>query len=312
MELRSTSRVDGTRSFGATSSNEERREKILVWSIDSETGVLTDVLMCQPTFYKWIETNAIARATLESAREIDAQALQSQFRQLEDALDHAGVRRHYVEPEPHLHYQVYTRDSSQTTPWGPALTQLALVARRGEAASILRFHGPNEGFWRYSSAGAIEGGDIHVIRPGLLLVGYSGIRTTREGAAQFARWFEDAGWEARLEPFSEHFLHLDVLFCMAAEGLAVACIEALGDPFADWLKAHGIRVIEATYREAMAMSCNLLALGRERAISPRHSRRINAALRAEGITIYDPDLDLFAAGGGSVHCMTMPLKRGAI
>ena len=80
----------------------------MVWSVDSETGALTDVLMCQPTFYKWIETNAIVRATLESARQIDVQALQSQFRQLEDALDHAGVQRHYIEPESHLHYQVYT------------------------------------------------------------------------------------------------------------------------------------------------------------------------------------------------------------
>ena len=99
---------------------------------------------------------------------------------------------------------------------------------------------------------------------------------------------------------------------MAADGLAVACIEALGDPFADWLRAHGIRIIEATYREVMAMSCNLLALGRDRVISPVHSKRINAALRAEGIKVYDPELDLFAAGGGSVHCMTMPLARESV
>ena len=220
-----------------------------------------------------------------------------------------GRKRHYLEPEPHLPYQVYTRDSSQTTPWGPALTQLALAPRRGEVASILRFHGVRDGFWRYCSHGAIEGGDIHIIRPGLLLVDLSGIRTTREGAAQFARWFADEGWETKLWSFPGHFLHLDVLFCMAAPGLAVACVEVLGDDFARWLKERGIRAIEATYREVMAMSCNLLSLGADRVISPRHSARINAALRAEGLTVLDPELDLFAAGGGSVHCMTMPLAR---
>jgi arginine deiminase len=284
----------------------------LPWSIDSETGVLTDVLMCQPDHYQWIETNVIAVQTLGSGRRIDAQRLQAQFRELEDALDQAGVRRHYIELEPHLPYQVYTRDSSQTTPWGPALTQLALPQRRGEIASILRFHGVQNGLWRCCSNGAIEGGDIHIIRPGLLLVGWSGIRTTREGAAQFARWFADEGWETKLHSFPEHFLHLDVLFCMAAPGLAVACIEVLGDDFADWLKARGIRVIDATYREVMAMSCNLLALGGDRVVSPRHSARINAALRAEGIEVLDPELDLFAAGGGSVHCLTMPLARERI
>ena len=173
----------------------------LALSIDSETGVLTDVLLCRPDHYRWIETNAIAVQTLGSGRRIDAQRLQGEFRQLEDALDQAGARRHYIEPEPHLPYQVYTRDSSQTTPWGPALTQLALPPRRGEIASILRFHGVHNGFWRYCSHGAIEGGDIHIIRPGLLLVGWSGIRTTREGAAQFARWFADEGWETKLHSF---------------------------------------------------------------------------------------------------------------
>jgi arginine deiminase len=284
----------------------------LVWSIDSETGALTDVLLCPPDHYEWIKTNAIAVETLRSGRRIDTQQLRSQFRQLEDALDQGGVRRHYVEPEPHLPYQVYTRDSSQTTPWGPVLTQLALPARRGEAASILKFHGPKDGFWRYCSRGAIEGGDIHIVRPGLLLVGWSGVRTSKEGASQFADWFKQAGWEVRLEYFAEHFLHLDVLFSMATDGLAVACIEALGDEFADWLRARRVRVIEATYREVMAMSCNLLALGRDRVISPRHSTRINAALRAEGVAVYDPELDLFAAGGGSVHCMTMPLARAPV
>jgi arginine deiminase len=291
---------------------DDHGETVLVWSIDSETGVLTDVLLCRPDFYKWIETNAIAIETLGSGRQIDMQRLQSQFRELEDVLDQAGVQRHYIEPEPHLPYQVYTRDSSQTTPWGPALTQLALPARRGEVASILRFHGPRNGFWRYCSRGNIEGGDIHIIRPGLLLVGWSGVRTAREGAMQFAEWFEEAGWKPRLESFAEHFLHLDVLFCMAAEGLAVACMEALGDQFAEWLKAHRIRVVEATYREVMGMSCNILSLGSDRVISPRHSHRINAALRAEGLKVYDPELDLFAAGGGSVHCMTMPLRRAPV
>src|SRR3984885_5669070 len=75
----------------------------------------------------------------------------------------------------------------------------------------------------------------------------------------------------------EHFLHLDVLFCMAAPQLAVACVQVLGDDFADWLKTRGIRVIDATYREVMAMACNLLALGGDRssrrATAPESTRR---------------------------------------
>jgi N-dimethylarginine dimethylaminohydrolase len=59
----------------------------------------------------------------------------------------------------------------------------------------------------------------------------------------------------------------------------------------------------------MAMSCNILALGDNRVISPAHSTRLNAALREAGVTVFDPALNWFAQGGGSVHCMTMPLRR---
>ncbi len=282
------------------------------WKVESETGTLRDVLLCPPTYYQWIDTNAVAHATLASGAAADTARLKTQYRELEHALAQAGVTLHYTTPEPHLPYQVYTRDSSQTTPWGPVLTQLAMPQRRGEYASLLNFHAPHGGFWKFSSTGTVEGGDIHIIRPGLVMIGYSGIRTNQAGAAQFGGFFENEGWEVELVPFAEHFLHLDVLFCMATPTLAVACIDVLGEAFEQRLADRQIRTIRASYAEVMAMSCNLLALGDDRVISPAHSTRLNDALRAEGITVLDPELDEFARGGGSVHCMTMPLLRDQV
>jgi N-dimethylarginine dimethylaminohydrolase len=135
------------------------------------------------------------------------------------------------------------------------------------------------------------------------------VRTTLEGATQFGGFFAAQGWEVKLVPFAEHFLHLDVLFCMAAPGLVVACIDVLGEDFEAFLADRQIRTIRASYAEVMAMSCNLLSLGDDRVISPAHSVRLNAALRSEGVAVLDPELDEFARGGGSVHCMTMPLLR---
>jgi len=279
------------------------------WSIDSETGRLRDVLLCCPDHYHWIPTNAIACHTLGSAIPFDHRKAVAQYGELVAALEQSGVTCHYVTPEAHLSYQVYTRDSSQTLLWGVLLTQLSLPERRGEVAGVLRFHASHGGFWNYASAGSIEGGDIHLIRPGLAVIGWSGVRTTESGAAQLAGWLRAEGWEVRIEPFAEHFLHLDVLFCMATDRLAVLCREVLGDGFVAWLAGHGIRSVEASYAEVMAMSCNLLALGDDRVVSPLHSTRINQALRAEGIQVLDPELDHFARGGGSVHCLTMPLAR---
>jgi N-dimethylarginine dimethylaminohydrolase len=282
------------------------------WHVDSETGVLRDVLLCPPDHYQWIDTNAVAHATLTSGAANDTARLQSQYFQLESALQSAGVALHYTHPEPHLPYQVYTRDSSQTTPWGPVLTSLAMQQRRGEYASLLHFHAQYDGFYKYTTAGTVEGGDIHIVRPGLLMIGHSGVRTSEAGARQFAGFFEAHGWETKLVPFAEHFLHLDVLFCMATARLAVACIEVLGEDFENFLRERQISVVRASYGEVMAMSCNLLALGNDRVISPAHSVRLNEALRAEGVEVFNPELDEFARGGGSVHCMTMPLLREPI
>ena len=285
----------------------------MVWSIDSETGVLTDVLLCPPDHYQWIETNAIAVETLGSGRQIDTQRLHSQFRQLEEALDQAGVRRHYIEPEPHLHYQVYTRDSSQTTPWGPALTQLALPG--ADAAKPPR----SCGFTGLKTAS----GDIAAAAPSRAATSISSGLDYCSSAGRAcappgkARCNLPAGSRRRagkcgLNPSPN--ISFISMSCSAwrAKGSPSPASKCSAIDFADWLKAHGIRVIEASYREVMAMSCNLLALGGDRVISPRHSARINAALRAEGVKVYDPELDLFAAGGGSVHCMTMPLRRAPL
>ncbi len=283
------------------------------WGIDSEYGTLRDVLLCKPDHYDWFPLNAVARASIASGERPDPRDVQREFAELEAALDQGGVRRHYVTPEPHLGAQVYTRDSSQMTPWGPLLTRMYKPQRQGEYAPILDFYrGLGCAMWRHANHGCIEGGDIAIIRPGLLVIGYTGTRTDLDGATQLARWFEAAGWEARLVPIDEHFLHIDVLFCMAAEGLAVGCTQVLDDGFQEWLAARGIRLLDASYREVMDLCCNLLALGDGRVISARHSTRLNAALRAEGLTVLDPDLRVITRGGGGVHCMTMPLRRDAV
>jgi len=279
------------------------------WSVTSETGRLTDVLVCPPDHYRWLPTNTIARRTLAGGGHADAAGLRAQHRELVAALEQAGARVHALPAEPHLPYMAYTRDSVVVTHRGPVLCQLERPERRGEYAPLIDWHGG--AFWRKSSAGTLEGGDVHILRPGLALVGASGGRTDLAGAEQFAGWLRAEGWEVRVQPFEEHFLHLDVLFCMAAPGLAVACVDVLPEDFLAWLRDHAIRCIAVPYHAAMQLGCNILCLGDGRVISAAESQAVNAALRAEGLTVLDPALSLFTAGGGGPHCLTCPLARDA-
>jgi N-dimethylarginine dimethylaminohydrolase len=281
------------------------------WTLASETGRLAEVLVCPPDHYRWLPTNSIARRTLAESRQAPAQHhLMAQHAELVAALEQAGVTVHRLRPEPHLPYMVYTRDSVVVTHQGPVLCQLERPQRRGEYAGLIDFHAAQgSGFWQKSSAGTLEGGDIHIIRPGLAAIGHSGGRTDEAGAEQLAGWLRAEGWEVRVEPFDEHFLHLDVLFCMAAPGLAVACLDVLDPGFIAWLGAHGIRCIPVSYRDVMNLGCNVLALGEGRVVSACGSTALNAALRAEGLVVLDPELSLFTLGGGGPHCLTCPLSR---
>ncbi len=280
------------------------------WGVASDTGVLSEVLLCRPTHYRFLPTNAVARAALARGAAADLGAATAQHRELEAALAESGAAIREVVPEPHLAYQVYVRDAVQMTHRGAVLTQLARPERRGEYAAMLRaLEALGVPIWQMSSAGTLEGGDIHLIRPGLAMIGVSGGRTDEAGATQFARWLRHEGWEVRLVPLPEHFLHLDLLFSMAAEGVAVACTEVLDEGVIAWLGRIGVRVIPTTYREAMALAGNVLALGAGRVLSSRGAARVNAALRAEGLVVLDPDLSVFTAGGGGPRCLTAPLRR---
>jgi arginine deiminase len=278
--------------------------------VGSETGVLTDVLLCRPEHYRWNPVNRASRETLAAGARLDHAALLAQYAEFEDALDGAGVRRHYLRSEPHLPYQCYTRDSSQMTPWGVVHLMLQAETRRGEYASLITFYrDAGAPVFGWATCGRLEGGDIHMIAPGRLLIGTSGVRSDADGAAQFAGWFAARGWEGHITTFPDHFLHFDTLFCMVADGLALACVDVIRDDTLDWLTAQGIRLMPVSFKEAARAATNVLALGRDRVISPTENTDINARLRAEGIAVFDPGFRLFSLDGAGVRCAAMPLHR---
>jgi arginine deiminase len=53
-------------------------------------------------------------------------------------------------------------------------------------------------------------------------------------------------------------------------------------------------------------------LGKERVLVPASSKNLIAACRAEGLTVYDPDVSMIGNGGGAVHCMCQPLRRDRV
>jgi len=280
------------------------------WGVNSEYGKLRDVLLCRPDYFRWLPTSSISKATLRSGAAFDRQRAMAQHREMVQAYEDAGVTCHFLEPEEALPYQVYARDSNFMTPHGGVVTQMNQWWRRGEYAPVIRFY-RNAGIpiFNMVTAASFEGGDFDVIEPGCVLIGYCGERTQEPAARQVAGWMEAKGWEVRLAPIAEHYVHIDLMVCMLAPKLAAVCLDTIEDDVLDWLKAKGIEIVPVSYRDTMALGCNVVALGDDRILSTAASTDLNARLRALGFEVYDPDMSMFTLGGGGVHCMCQPLRR---
>ena len=83
---------------------------------DSEYGRLRDVLVCRPDHFRWLPTSSISKATLASGAVFDHDLALRQHAELVSAFEGGDVTVHFLEPDPNLPYQVYTRDSSLMTP----------------------------------------------------------------------------------------------------------------------------------------------------------------------------------------------------
>jgi N-dimethylarginine dimethylaminohydrolase len=280
------------------------------WGVDSEYGTLRDVLIGPIDHFAWQPGNAVAQRAERVGLQFDFAVARHQYGEMLDVYRQADVKVHLLTPEPVLPYQIFARDSSVMTPWGAVIMQMEKPYRRGEYAACLQFY-LDAGIPIYDlvTAGNVEGGDFMVLQPGVAACGYSGERSIEPAVRQLQNWFEAEGWEFHTYAFDSHFLHLDVQMGMIAEGLAVVCVEAVEPELVEWLSSKGIRALPVPYSDAMQLGTNVVALGNGRVLVPASSKNLVAACRAEGLTVYDPDVSMIGNGGGAVHCMCQALRR---
>lgn len=280
------------------------------WGVDSEHGRLTDVMLSAPAYLELVPCNTVARDAVAQGMACCPEAALSQHRGLVRALTDHGVRCHSVPPAPGLADQCFTRDSTLMSPWGLLELSLAAPHRAAEPAHVAR----TAASWGVKLLGAlgegrIEGGDVCLVRPGTVAIGWSGERTDAQGAAALAGFFEARGWRALVTRFHPHFLHLDTLFTMVSRDRAVACRDALEPDFLAEIGVLGIDLVSVEEAEVGRLGANILCLGEGRLLSSTDNRRLNAALGGLGYAVTALPIDQFTRCGGGMHCLTMPLAR---
>lgn len=285
------------------------------WGVDSEYGVLRDVLLGSADGFRWLgeenaQYSALVRESLRKGRVFDRAAALAQYEEMVGAYRDAGVEVHFLEARDELAYGVYARDSSFMTPFGAVPCQLANPRRRGEYTTTLRFYIEHEiPVYDLVSAGNFEGGDFNAIEPGCVLIGYTGGRSEEIAARQVGGWMEREGLEVKYAPIDEFYVHIDLMVCMLAPKLAAVCLDTTDDGVVAWLRRKQIEIVPCSFRETMGLGCNVVALGNDRVLSTSFATDLNERLRALGFTVYDPCVDQFLWAGGGVHCMAQPLRR---
>lgn len=285
------------------------------WGIDNATGALTDVLLGDPSNYIWrADLNAISAVTFANMDRMgysfSKERALEQHAKLVEAFHGADVRCHFLPADEGLNSSVFSRDSSFMTPWGAVVAAVQTEPRRRDYSVVTRFyHDVGIPIWRWVTAGYFEGGDFAIIEPGVVLLGYSGTRSTKPGAEQVAGWMEEQGWEVMTVPIGPQFVHMDAVVVMLAPKVALVCEDALEQYALDWLDGHGIRRIPVTYRECVRLGGNVVALGNDRVLSMTQNTAVNERLTAEGFEVVAIDYEMFTLGGGGVHCSCHEIRR---
>lgn len=283
--------------------------KLSDWGFDNETDRLTDVLLGPPDNLFHRATSSLSRRYLRDAP-CDIPAAKAQHAELVSAYEHFGVKVHTLAGEPELTMQVYARDSSVMTPFGPFITALSQWWRRGENyAAIRTYQELDIPIYDMVTAGTFEGGDFVVIEEGCVLIGCGGARTQEEGARQVADWFAAEGWETRIAFIDEYYVHIDLMICPIAEKLTALCLACTPPDIVDWLKAKGHEIIDVPFSDTMTLGCNVMSLGGDRVIAPQSSQTLIEALKARGFEIAQVDMSEISKTGGGIHCMAQALRR---
>jgi N-dimethylarginine dimethylaminohydrolase len=280
-------------------------------SVYAEFDPLRRVAVCPPHHFALREPiNVIQAEHLAAGRNVDQAAAEAEHRALVAALRAAGSDVLELPADPRFAYQINTRDVGFAAAAGFVVGRFRLPQRQGEeliASAALEASGsPLLGS---IEGAALEGGDVVAIDRSHLAVGL-GPRTEPAALAQLASLLGPA---VELLPvhFADRFLHLDMIFNVIAERLALACLAALPTDFIERCRALGLRPLGVGPEEALGHGCNVLAVGGGRILSHDANGRVNELLRAEGLTVEGLSLEQLRRSGGGPRCLTLPLSREA-
>lgn len=286
----------------------------LKYNVNSEYGRLRAVILRRPA--EEIENIDNPRAALFHDF-IEPDIARHQHDRLAQKLDAAGVEIHYIDGVhkncPNL---FFTRDTVITTLSGAVLCRPRKLQRRGESRAVRQTLSrlPIPVAMDVWSPGTLEGGDVCIVSPNLVLIGESQ-RTNVAGAQQLSALLQSEGFsgsDIHFIPLAADTLHLDMILGVVDRDLVVISERFAPPVLRTILANYGIRALNLPDEESGGMASNLLCLAPKHVLLPAGNPVSKRVLEQAGVECTEIDISELQKGGGGVHCMTAVLKRDLV
>lgn len=259
-----------------------------------------NVLMCRPDSYG---VRYEINPWMKVANQPDAQKAMSQWLNLKNALEAAGLNVSLIHQSPKLPDMVFTANAGVVRDRTIILSRFRYPERRGEV-KFFREYFLSLGYQFESLPhGFFEGEGDALFCGDKFVCGY-GFRSDELGA-MLAGYFVEKE-PVLLELVDPHFYHLDTCFCpiQTNNGNLILCYLDAFDSF-DQAKIERLgEVIPVSRYDAEHFVCNAVQVG-DKIITTPISIYLESALEKRGIEPVEVDLSEFIKAGGAAKCLTL-------
>ena len=277
----------------------------------SASGRLKHVLLCAPHYLSLSPINKIAEIWLANNETLNSIKCFAEHQSLVSIYEQNDVQVSLLKGTEGLASQTFSRDFAFMLKEGAVIGRFKEPIRQAETQiykkQLIKMGIP---IIAECSQGVIEGGDFWMLDETTLAIGCLQ-RSNKLGIEDIQKQLKPLGYQVFCIEAKAEYLHLDMIFNIVGDKVAVTYWPALPRFFQQYLIDNGYDLIKIKEHEIFLHFCNLQALGDKRVISLKKNIEVNRELVERGFTVFELDCDEILKAGGGPHCMTFPLLRGS-